>query len=130
MHKVLEARFLEKPGFYVVGDERQMTTVGELFQEMPSRFSPEKAGNMNATLLFDLTGEKGGQWTVKIADGQITVNEEAGSSIPTATVRMAAEDFQDMHSGKLNPMMAFMSGKVKVEGDLNTVMKFQSVVGF
>jgi putative sterol carrier protein len=43
---------------------------------------------------------------------------------------MAADDFQDMHSGKLNPMMAFMSGKVKVEGDLNTVMKFQSVVGF
>jgi putative sterol carrier protein len=107
-----------------------MTTVADHFKEMPARFSPEKAGDMNATLLFDLAGDNGGQYYVKVADGQITVNEEAVTSTPTATVRMAAEDFQDMSSGKLNPMMAFMSGKVKVEGDLNTVMKFQSVVGF
>ncbi len=31
--------------------------------------------------------------------------------------------------GTLNPMMAFMSGKIKVDGDLNAVMKFQSLVG-
>ena len=35
-----------------------------------------------------------------------------------------------MSGGTLNPMMAFMTGKVKVDGDLNTVMKFQSLVGF
>jgi putative sterol carrier protein len=107
-----------------------MTALGDVFDEMPARFSPEKAGNMNATLLFDLAGDGGGQWLVKIADGQLTVDEGPTGSTPTATVRMATADFQDMHSGKLNPMMAFMSGKVKVEGDLNTVMKFQSVVGF
>jgi putative sterol carrier protein len=43
---------------------------------------------------------------------------------------MSAEDFQAMSSGSLNPMMAFMTGKIKVDGDLNTVMKFQSLVGF
>jgi putative sterol carrier protein len=32
-----------------------------------------------------------------------------------------------MVTGKLNPMTAFMSGKVKVEGDLGAVMKFQTL---
>jgi putative sterol carrier protein len=107
-----------------------MTTVANIFNDMSSRFSAEKAGAMNATLLFDLAGENGGQYYVTIADGQLQVNQDAPGSTPTATVHMSADDFQDMSSGKLNPMMAFMSGKVKVEGDLNTVMKFQSVVGF
>ena len=43
---------------------------------------------------------------------------------------MTTEDFQALSSGSLNPMMAFMTGKVKVEGDLNSVMKFQQLVGF
>jgi putative sterol carrier protein len=107
-----------------------MTTVDNLFADMQGRFLPEKAGNMNASLLFDLTGDGGGQWYVKIADGKLSVDKGAADGTPTATVRMAANDFQDMSTGKLNPMMAFMSGKVKVDGDLNTVMKFQSVVGF
>jgi putative sterol carrier protein len=42
---------------------------------------------------------------------------------------MDADDFEAMSTGDLNPMMAFMSGKIKVDGDLNAVMKFQSLVG-
>ena len=63
-----------------------------------------------------------------IADGKCAIAQGAASS-PKATVRMDAGDYHDMITGKLNPMMAFMSGKVKVEGDLNTVMKFQQLFG-
>jgi putative sterol carrier protein len=42
---------------------------------------------------------------------------------------MDADDFAKMSSGDINPMMAFMSGKIKVDGDLNSVMKFQTLVG-
>ena len=42
---------------------------------------------------------------------------------------MEDNDFADMMSGKLDPMNAFMTGKVKVEGDLNSVMKFQTLFG-
>ena len=41
---------------------------------------------------------------------------------------MSDADYVAMTSGSLNPMMAFMSGKIKVEGDLNTVMKLQSIM--
>jgi putative sterol carrier protein len=105
-----------------------MATVAELFEKMPGQFQVDKAGDMNAVILFDLSGEGGGQWSVTIAGGKCEVTQGAAAS-PKATVRMDAGDYKDMVTGKLNPMMAFMSGKVKVEGDLNSVMKFQQVFG-
>ena len=103
-------------------------SVAEIFQNMPNSFNAEKAGDLNANVVFDLSGDGGGAWTVAVANGKVDVSEGAAPS-PTATIRMAASDYQDMTSGKLNPMMAFMSGKIKVEGDLNTVMKFQTLFG-
>lgn len=105
-----------------------MPTPADLFKQMPERFNASKAGNLNAAVVFDLTGDDGGQWTVQIADGKCEVLQTAADS-PTATVKMASGDYTDMVSGKLNPMMAFMSGKIKVEGDLNSVMKVQQVFG-
>ena len=105
-----------------------MATVAELFEKMPGQFQADKAAGMSAVILFDLSGEGGGQWSVTIADDTCTVVEGAADS-PKSTVRMDAGDYHDMIVGKLNPMMAFMSGKVKVEGDLNTVMKFQQIFG-
>jgi putative sterol carrier protein len=105
-------------------------SVAELFNSMPGRLQVDQAAGVNMSILFDLSGAEGGQWCVDVAEGKVNVNEGASASAPNATVRMTAEDFQAMSSGSLNPMMAFMTGKVKVEGDLNSVMKFQQLVGF
>ncbi len=93
---------------------------------MPRQFMGEKAGDFDATIQFDLSGDDGGDWYVVIADGNAAV-EEGVADDPNAVIRMDATDFADMMSGKLDPMNAFMMGKVKVEGDLNTVMKFQTL---
>ena len=103
-------------------------SVTEIFSNMAGNFNAEKAGDLNASVVFDLSGNEGGAWTVTVADGKCTIQEGA-SDTPTATIKMAASDYEDMTSGKLNPMMAFMSGKIKVDGDLNTVMKFQTLFG-
>jgi putative sterol carrier protein len=105
-----------------------MASPAELFERMPSVFQADKAAGVNASVLFDLSGDGGGQWTVAVADGQCNVAEGAAEA-PTATVRMEATDYADMVAGRLNAVNAFMMGKVKVEGDLNTVMKFQSLFG-
>jgi len=102
--------------------------MAQIFQEMPKRFDASKAGDMNASVLFDLSGDDGGQWAVQIADGKCEV-VEGGVESPTASVMMDADDYAKMTSGKLNPMMAFMSGKIKVDGDLNAVMKVQQLFG-
>lgn len=43
------------------------------------------------------------------------------------TISMSAEDLQAMISGDLNPMMAFMGGKIKIDGDMGVAMKLQSL---
>jgi putative sterol carrier protein len=103
-----------------------MASVGNLFDEMPSAFDAEKAGDFDATVQFKLTGEDGGDWFVVIANGEIEVEKGVAES-PTATLHMEAADYAAMVSGELNPMTAFMQQKVKVEGDLNSVMKFQTL---
>lgn len=103
-----------------------MPSVAKLFEEMPNVFNAEKAGDMDATVQFDLSGEGGGQWYVIIADGNCSV-EKGIVDEPKATIRMDATDYGDMIAGRLDPMTAFIQQKVKVEGDLNTVMKFQTL---
>ena len=105
-----------------------MASVQDIFDQMPHEFNPEKAEDFDATIQFDLAGENGGQWYVTVADGNAAV-EEGNAEEPAATIRMSASDYVDMMTGKLDPMTAFMMGKVKVEGDLNTVMKFQTLFG-
>lgn len=101
-------------------------SVEKIFAEMPVRFNAEKAADLNATVQFSLSGEGGGEWYVAIANGNCEV-QQGNAEHPTATIKMLATDYADLTSGKLNPVNAFMMGKVKVEGDLNTVMKFQTL---
>lgn len=50
-------------------------------------------------------------------------DEEAACTISTDT-----ETFMQLKNGDLNPMMAVMSGKVKIKGDMGLAMKLQSLI--
>lgn len=45
------------------------------------------------------------------------------------TITTSIETLQKLKSGDLNPMMAVMSGKIKIKGDMGLAMKLQSLVG-
>jgi len=105
-----------------------MADLQPIFDSMTERFQADKAGDLDMTIQFELSGDGGGQWYASIKDGAMDVNQGSVDD-PQATLKMDADDFAQMSSGDLNPMMAFMSGKIKVDGDLNSVMKFQSLVG-
>jgi putative sterol carrier protein len=105
-----------------------MADLNAIFASLGQNFDSSKAGDLNLSVAFDLSGDGGGQYYAKIADGKIDTGQGAVDN-PDATLSMDADEFAAMSSGDLNPMMAFMSGKIKVDGDLNAVMKFQSLVG-
>ncbi len=105
-----------------------MADLAAIFNGMKSNFNVEKASGVNSTVQFDLTGDGGGQWYATIANGSMDVQQGKAEGA-AATISMDADDFAKMSKGELNAMMAFMSGKIKVQGDLNTVMQFQSLVG-
>ena len=103
-----------------------MPTVRESFEAMPGRFRPDKAAGTNATIQYDISGDGGGTWNAVIKDGTCTVNQGPATN-PNLTLSIAAQDWVDMLSGKQSGQMLFMSGKLKVKGDMGLAMKLGSM---
>jgi putative sterol carrier protein len=100
----------------------------QVFEQMPSRFRKDAAQGLNAVYQFDLSGEGGGKWQVTINNEKCEVKEGAHAS-PNTTISMIAQDYLDMVTGKLNPQMAFMSGKLRIAGDMGLALRIQSLFG-
>jgi putative sterol carrier protein len=102
--------------------------VAQVFSEMVNRFRPDKAQGIDTMIQFDLAGDSGGKYWVKIADGQCTTG--AGEvNDAKLTVRASGDDWFNIATGKLNVMQAFMAGKLKVQGDMMLGMKLQPMFG-
>jgi putative sterol carrier protein len=92
------------------------------FEGLGARADPAKLVGVDHSYRFVIEGE--GTWSVRIHDGTIAVRE-GGEDGVDVTVRASGDVFERIVSGKQNPATAYMSGKVKVDGDLGAVMKLQ-----
>jgi len=68
----------------------------------------------------------GDEGTVMLDGIAQAVTEEDGAA--DTTIKVAWADWEDMASGKLDGMTAFMQGKLKVEGDMSNAMQLQGVL--
>ena len=105
-----------------------MPTVTEIFDEVNRRLAePGKAGSTTGAYQFDLSGDDGGPFHIVLREGV----GEAGAGAtenPNTTISMSAADFVGLATGKLDPTMAFMTGKLKVRGDMALAMKLQNLL--
>ena len=101
-------------------------TVQESFDGMTANFNTEKAAGMNCTYQWDVTGDGGGQWNAVITDGALAVSQGTADN-PNITITISASDWLDMLNGKLDGQMAFMSGKLKIKGDMSLAMKLTTL---
>jgi putative sterol carrier protein len=98
-------------------------TVTEFFNGLAARVEPGKTAGMNNSYVFDIDGA--GTWTVKVADGSVTVEE--GDTGGDCTISTSAETFEKVVNGEQNPTAAYMSGKLKIKGDMGAAMKLQKL---
>jgi putative sterol carrier protein len=98
----------------------------DIFNQMAKEFQPDKAGNLRAKFQFRLAGDGGGDWVVAVANRVCTVTPGTVEK-PDVTIGMAAADFVKMVNGELQPVVAFMQGKIKLQGDMNLAMKVQEL---
>jgi putative sterol carrier protein len=100
-----------------------MPTAQEFFDTLPSRVSPDRIEGMNNTYVFDIEGA--GTWTVKVADGAVTVTD--GAEDADCTFTATEETFEKIASGEQNATTAYMTGKLKIKGDMGAAMKLQKI---
>ena len=98
-------------------------SVQEFFQNLESRADSSKTAGMTNSYVFDIDGA--GTWTVNVDDGKVSVAEGAGEA--DATIQASAETFEKIVAGEQNPTSAYMTGKLKIKGDMGAAMKLQKL---
>ena len=101
-------------------------TCEDSLKEMSKSFKAEVAGNLNATHVFDISGNGGGKWTLDISNGKCELKSGVAGS-PSVTISISDQVWLAIQKGKLNSQMAFMMGKLRVAGDMGLAMKLQSM---
>jgi putative sterol carrier protein len=95
----------------------------EFFETLESRVDASKTAGMTNSYVFDIDGA--GQWKVDVQDGKVSVTEGGGEA--DVTISASEENFDKIASGDLNPTTAYMSGKLKIKGDMGAAMKLQKL---
>jgi putative sterol carrier protein len=99
----------------------------EIVEALPKYLVPEKAGSTKATIQFDLSGDQGGKWWVKIHDGAAESGKGDPPETPNLTLLADAGQWVQIMLGKVDPTAAFMQGKLKIKGDMGLAIKMQSL---
>jgi len=101
-----------------------------LFQKIEAMLSEDIVKKTNAVYLFNVKGEEAGVWFCDLKNGKGAVGKgEPPSGSPDATLTMDSRNFFDMFAGKLKPASAFMTGKLKISGDLKKAMALEKLMG-
>lgn len=76
---------------------------------------------MRGSIRFDVADEG----VLRIVDGRVTREDGAAD----ATISGSLETFRAIFEGRLSPMTAYMTGRVRIDGDLGTAMRFGQTLG-
>ena len=95
----------------------------EFFETLEERVDPAKAAGLRNSYLFDVDGA--GRWRVEVEDGRVRVTE--GGEAADCTIATSAETFERIAARELNATTAYMTGKLKVTGDMAAAMKLQNL---
>jgi putative sterol carrier protein len=102
-----------------------MIDVKSFLFSLPDKAKPEVLEGHNTLFHFDVADA--GQFTVRVSDGKLTVAEGLNGD-PSCKVTTTAESFSKVLSGDLNPMMAMMTGKLKISNP-GEMLKYAKIFG-
>jgi putative sterol carrier protein len=104
-----------------------LSSVRDLFAEIPSQFDPAAWGQEDAVLQFNISGDGGGSWIAEIVSGALTISEGQAAK-PSMTMTCASQDMLAIVNGELSAVSAFMQGRVKIDGNMALAMKLQNLL--
>lgn len=101
-------------------------TIAESFETMVTLFNPNAAAGLNKTFQWNVSGDEAGVYALKVENGTVEL-VKGGVEKPDVTFNVSDKDWLAIAEGKLDPMNAFMSGRVKLTGDMMLAMRVQNL---
>ena len=103
----------------------KVKTPKEFFEkELPSRFKPDKATDIDVTVQIKITGPNGGNWVVTIRNQKLKVEEGTHPS-PTLTLEMAEKYYIELVNREISGEKAFLTGKLRFKGNIALALKLR-----
>ncbi|NWX17925.1 HSDL2 protein, partial [Aegotheles bennettii] len=107
---------------------KPLSPVAETFRVIQGAMSEEYVRTTQGIFQFELSGDEGGTWYIDLK----TKGGSAGFGKPPATadvvMSMSSADFVKMFTGKLKPTLAFMSGKLRIKGNMTLAIKLEKML--
>lgn len=103
--------------------------IEQLFEKIAAKLNEDIVKRTNAIYQFNVRGDEEGVWFCDLKNGAGAVGKGQPTVSPDATLTMDSKNFFDMFSGRLKPASAFMTGKLKISGDLKKAMALEKLMG-
>jgi multimeric flavodoxin WrbA/putative sterol carrier protein len=99
-----------------------------LLRGMAASFNSQAAGDLKATIQFEVTGNQTGDWFLSIENGKCACHEGKANS-SNVTIKTPSEVWLAIANGEMDGQQAFMEGKYTATGDMSFLMRMRSLFG-
>jgi len=99
-----------------------------VFGEITKALSEDLVKKTNAVYSFTVT-DQGTEWFLDLKNGSGACGQGASPVSVDASFKMSAANFGKMFAGQLKPTAAFMTGRLKIEGNMGKAMKLEKLMG-
>jgi len=97
------------------------------FKNISEQVDTSKLSGLDTCFHFDLGGSAPAQLTIEIADGSLQVKEGLSGN-PKCVISGDGETFLKILNKEINPMTAFLTGKIKAS-NTGEILKFAGILG-
>ena len=101
-----------------------MSAITEAIVKMKSRFDSKAAEGRNFVFLFEIEDDENCVIAIKNGQCDITIGSHDN---PDVTLIMNLETLEKIMTNELDGMQAFMSGALRIEGDMSLATKFNEL---
>ncbi|KAK5640974.1 hypothetical protein RI129_009521 [Pyrocoelia pectoralis] len=120
--------FLDPPGEPAT-EKLKGGKVGEVFKSFEGVLTSDLVSSYKCIYQFNITGEEAGKWYLNLKQGSGSWGEGDLSNEADATFTMDGNVFVNIFRGNLKSSAAFMTGKMKISGDMMKAMKLEKLMG-
>ncbi|XP_046571708.1 hydroxysteroid dehydrogenase-like protein 2 [Haliotis rubra] len=103
-------------------------SVTQTFQMIKAMINKDLVESVNGIFQFQLTGADAGSWYLDLKTGEGGAGKGEAPNGSQCTMTLDSGDFSKMFAGQLNATNAFMSGKLKIKGDMAMAMKLEKLM--